>query len=110
MMHGFLRSMDWITRIRELENDGGSALPPRMYCHSPFTPHHRDSILLAVPAQVTLNAFNLLGEEVATLVNEVQGAGVHRVAWRAEGMARGVYFYALMIGWLVERKKLVLLK
>jgi len=52
----------------------------------------------------------MLGEEVATLVNEVQSSGFKSVKWDASGMPSGVYFYRLTAGNFIETKKLVLLR
>jgi hypothetical protein len=59
---------------------------------------------------VTLKIFNLLGQEVATLVNEVKQAGSYEVTWDASGMASGVYFYRLQVRDFVEAKKLILVR
>jgi hypothetical protein len=47
---------------------------------------------------VTLKVYNILGAEVATLVEENLSAGKHQVVWNAGGMAHGVYFYRLQTG------------
>ncbi len=57
-----------------------------------------------------LNIFNLLGQEVATLVDEEKAAGRYEVLWDAVGFSSGVYFYRLQAGEFVETKKLILLK
>lgn len=53
---------------------------------------------------------NILGQEVATLMNEEQTAGSHSVVWNASGNASGVYFYRLESGAQTVVKKLVLLR
>ena len=52
----------------------------------------------------------MLGREVATLVNEKQGAGSHSVTFDGSRLASGVYFYRLTAGSFVSVKKLVVLK
>jgi hypothetical protein len=59
---------------------------------------------------VTIRVYNLLGEEVATLVSETLSLGRHEVSWGAYGFASGVYFYRLRAGAVVETKKLILLR
>ena len=54
--------------------------------------------------------FDLLGREIATLLNEEKQPGVHMVQWDASGVVSGVYFYRLHVGSFVESKKLVLLR
>jgi flagellar hook assembly protein FlgD len=65
--------------------------------------------------EVTVSVYNILGQKVATVVNEVKPAGNHTVYW--DGMsqsgtpvASGVYFYRIKAGDFVETKKMVLLK
>jgi hypothetical protein len=63
-----------------------------------------------VGSQVILKVFDLLGREVATLVNENQNPGTHTATWDASGQASGVYLYRLQAGGFVETKKLLLLR
>jgi hypothetical protein len=59
---------------------------------------------------VNLKVFNVLGKEVATLVNEVKQPGEYTVQWNAEGVPSGIYFYRLTAGSYINTKKLVLIK
>jgi photosystem II stability/assembly factor-like uncharacterized protein len=59
---------------------------------------------------VTLKILDLLGREVATLVDERMEAGFHTAVWNASGFATGVYFYRLRSGNNVLTRKLLLLK
>ncbi|MDP2207869.1 MAG: T9SS type A sorting domain-containing protein [Bacteroidota bacterium] len=59
---------------------------------------------------VSLKIFNLLGQEIATLVNEKQKPGCKSVAWHANNIASGIYFYRIVTGTFTETKKLLLLK
>lgn len=59
---------------------------------------------------VTLKVYNTLGDEVAILIADNLPAGKHQVAWNAEKLAGGIYFYRLQTDELVQTKKLVLLK
>jgi hypothetical protein len=61
-------------------------------------------------SMTTLRVYDLLGREVATLVNEVKQPGNYEVAWDARGMATGVYFYKLQAGNFAQTKKLLLLR
>jgi hypothetical protein len=61
-------------------------------------------------SRVTLRVFDILGREVATLVDEVQEAGFKSVQWNASGVASGVYFYRLQAGGFAETRKLVVLR
>jgi hypothetical protein len=57
-----------------------------------------------------LRVFNILGEEVATLVDEVEEAGQRSVHFDGLGLASGVYFYRLSTGGYVQMKKAVLVR
>ena len=57
-----------------------------------------------------MKLYNIVGEEVATLVNEEKPAGYYQIKFDASNLASGVYFYTLTAGNFRETKKLVLLK
>ncbi|QQS36631.1 MAG: FG-GAP repeat protein [Ignavibacteriales bacterium] len=59
---------------------------------------------------VTLTVYDVLGNEVITLVNENKPGGQYEVEFNAEGLSSGVYFYRLNAGSFSETKKLVLMK
>lgn len=59
---------------------------------------------------VSLKIYNMLGKEVAVLVNERKSSGVYEVNWNASGFPSGVYFYKLITDNFVDTKKMVLLK
>jgi len=59
---------------------------------------------------ITLKVYDILGNEVATLVNEEKPAGTYEVEFNATSLPSGVYFYQLKTGSFVETKKMVLLK
>ncbi|MCI0493485.1 T9SS type A sorting domain-containing protein, partial [candidate division KSB1 bacterium] len=61
-------------------------------------------------AFVTLKVYNLLGEQVTTLVAEQRSAGIHKFKWDARGLASGVYLYRLEAGEFVQVKKLILMR
>jgi hypothetical protein len=77
---------------------------------NPFNPTTNIEWRTADCGLVTLKLYDLLGREVATLVNEVKQAGSYEVTWNAAGFASGVYFYRLTAGSYTETKKLVLAK
>ncbi|MBX2992426.1 MAG: T9SS type A sorting domain-containing protein [Bacteroidetes bacterium] len=63
-----------------------------------------------VRSLVTLKVFDVLGREVATLVDDVKEAGEHSVQFHANGLAGGVYFYQLSTNNFVQTMKLLLLR
>ena len=77
---------------------------------NPFNPTTVISYELKTAGKTTLKIYNLLGQEVKTLVNEVQSAGEHKVKWNAGGFASGVYMYRLEANGFVQAKKMILTK
>jgi len=75
----------------------------------PFVETHRDASL-----RVTLKVYDVLGNEIATLVNEELPAGEYEVEFRPESSlsnpASGIYYYQLKSGSFIQTKKMVLLK
>lgn len=59
---------------------------------------------------VQINVFDILGNEIETLVNEEKPAGTYEITWYAEQLPSGVYFYQLKAGEFVQTKKMLLLK
>ncbi len=59
---------------------------------------------------ITLKVFDVIGREVATLVNETKNAGYFSVPFDAAGLSSGVYYYTLRAGEFSQTKKLVLIK
>ncbi len=57
-----------------------------------------------------LKIYDALGREVATLANGVMPAGEHRIRWRSNGLASGVYFYRLQAGNFAAVKKMIILQ
>jgi photosystem II stability/assembly factor-like uncharacterized protein len=77
---------------------------------NPFNPTTTLSFAIPSSSFVTLKVFDVLGREVATLVNETKAAGIHFVDWNAVGHPSGLYFYRLSANGITELKKMMLLK
>ena len=77
---------------------------------NPFNPNTTISFTVPYQSKVTLKVYNILGSEVATLVNESKPAGSYNVTFNAGQLSSGVYFYQLTAGSFVSTKKLILLK
>jgi hypothetical protein len=54
--------------------------------------------------------FNILGQEVATLVNQQQKAGTYNVSFNASEISSGIYFYSLKANGFTNTKKMILVK
>ncbi|HCY77980.1 MAG TPA: spore coat protein CotH [Ignavibacteriales bacterium] len=61
-------------------------------------------------SRVQLKIFDILGKEVALLVNENKSAGSYEIEWNAEGLPSGIYFYQLTSGNFIQTKKMILLQ
>jgi hypothetical protein len=77
---------------------------------NPFNPATRIRYAIPTRTQVTLKVYNVLGQEVATLVNEVQEQGNYVALFEANQLASGVYFYKLEAGKFSTTKKMLLMK
>ncbi len=77
---------------------------------NPFNPTTTIRYQLPVSTSVQLAVFDMLGREVATLVNARQGAGMYQVSFDARGLASGVYLYRLTTPEFTETKKMMLVK
>ena len=87
---------------------------------NPFNPSTKIKYAISSPQYATLKVYDVLGNEVATLVDEYKPAGSYEVEFNASsgignlasgiGYASGVYFYQLKAGEFVETKKMMLLR
>jgi CubicO group peptidase (beta-lactamase class C family) len=77
---------------------------------NPFNPTTMISYQLPRISDVGMSIYNLLGQKIATLVNETQQAGFHHVEWDASGLANGVYYYRIEAGNFVQTRKMIYLK
>lgn len=82
---------------------------------NPFNPETVIRFQLPTSAAVSLRVFDLLGREVATLVNEMKPAGFHTVTWNGRNsyrrqVASGVYFFRIEAGSFVETRRMVLVR
>jgi hypothetical protein len=77
---------------------------------NPFNPSTTLSFTLPHPSFVVLKIYNILGQEVRTLVHEKKEEGAHRVQFNAAGLPSGVYVCRIESGGQVSSRKMVLLK
>jgi hypothetical protein len=77
---------------------------------NPFNPSTTIEFDLPKSSEVTLKVFNILGEEVATLVSDRLSAGSYSYEWNASHLASGVYLYRLKAGDYIETRKMVLMQ
>ena len=107
--------------VSVLLNQGGTGVdemtelhPPafslRQNYPNPFNPATTIRYEVLRPGYVTLKIFNILGQEVETIVSARQAAGEYMVDWDAANFTSGIYFYRLQVGEFSETRKLILLK
>lgn len=77
---------------------------------NPFNPQTTIDFSLARTGYITLKIYNLMGQEVMTLIDGVETAGDHSVFFDASGLSSGTYFYAMKSGDFTETKSMVLVK
>jgi len=77
---------------------------------NPFNPVTKISYQIPKWCFVSLKVFDILGNEIATLVNEEKPGGVYNINFNAKELPGGVYFYHMRAGDFVETRKMVLLK
>jgi hypothetical protein len=77
---------------------------------NPFNPSTTIKFRISDFGFVSLRVYDILGNEIATLVNSEKPSGVYEVEWNASNVPSGVYFYQLKTGAFVQTKKMLLLK
>jgi pectate lyase len=77
---------------------------------NPFNPTTMISFAMPSGGLATLSVFDILGKEVATIVNEYKSAGTHVAQFNASALPSGVYFYRIRSGQFAATKKMLLTK
>jgi len=108
------RKAAWVVATGIAENPTLNTVP-EVYTLSqnypnPFNPATQIEFSIPKQSQVSLKVYNLLGQEVATLVNGVLPAGHHAATFNASNLASGVYFYRIDAGNFNSARKMLLLK
>ena len=98
------------TSVDQQENEQPTGYKLNQNYPNPFNPTTTISFELPKESFVTLEVFNLIGERVATLVNEKSRAGQHSVIFNASSLSSCIYFYKLNTGTFSSTRKLILLK
>lgn len=111
-------------RLEQLDFDGTRSISAEVTVHlfvpeifslaqnypNPFNPATNIGFRIADFGFVSLKVYDLLGREVATLVNEEKPAGSYEVTFDASQLSSGVYLYRLNSGSFIETKKMTILK
>ena len=104
-----VRTFDVVTSVEE-KNQLPTTYGLEQNYPNPFNPV--TTIKYQIPEQsfVTLKVYDVLGNEIATLLNEEKPIGNYEVEFDASSLSSGIYFYKLQAGSFVETKKMLLLK
>ena len=97
-----------------LEPPAGNPFPETVYLNqnypNPFNPTTTISWQLAVRSDVSLAIYNISGQKVVELVNEIQPPGKYTIQFHSENLSSGIYFCRLQAADFVETRKMILLK
>ena len=98
--------------VTDVENEFNSISEYRLNQNypNPFNPTTTISFTIPATSNVSLKVFNILGKEVATIVNETKSAGNYSINFNASGLSSGVYFYQLTTDNFTSTKKFTLMK
>ncbi|MBI9071274.1 MAG: T9SS type A sorting domain-containing protein [Melioribacteraceae bacterium] len=102
----------WFTGVTDVEqiNSVPTEYSLEQNYPNPFNPSTVIEYSLQKAGLVNLSVFNILGEEVATLVNLEQGTGSYKVNFNAVNFTSGIYFYTLSTNSVLLTKKMILIK
>ena len=94
--------------------EGYTELPHSFYLSqnfpNPFNPVTKIDYRVPTLSQVKIKLYDILGNEIATLVNEDKTIGEYRITFYAGNLPSGTYFYQLQAGDFIETKKMILMK
>ncbi|MDP4114629.1 MAG: T9SS type A sorting domain-containing protein, partial [Bacteroidota bacterium] len=110
-----LRQVDYngnfeFSPVIEVESIGISNYTLSQNYPNPFNPSTQIKFALPKDGFVTLKVFNVLGKEVASLVNEQKAAGNYTINFSAKNLSSGIYFYTIKSGNFTQTKKMTILK
>ena len=105
---------DWSAGTNAIEDNEGAGLPGEFRLAqnypNPFNPATEISYTVNQSEQVKLIIFDVIGREVATLVDGLQSPGTYNISFNAQGLTSGIYYYQLQTVTGTFTKKMVLMK
>lgn len=105
------QATDLITSVEQIEND---LLPTEFRLEqnypNPFNPSTTIQFALPKTSNITIKIYDILGREVATLIDEEYQPGQYKIIFEAGQLASGLYVYRIQAGDFRETKKLMLLR
>ncbi len=100
----------WLTSIKTISSEVPQKYLLEQNFPNPFNPETVIQYSLPAKGFTNLKIYDALGNEVASLVNEMQNAGVYEVIWNAAELPSGVYYFRLSSGEFLETRRMVFLK
>jgi hypothetical protein len=98
------------TSVANETEDSPAAFALEQNYPNPFNPSTTISYSVQEAGAVSISVYNLMGQKVATLVDETKAAGQYNVRWNAAGAASGMYYYRLEAGGQSITRKMTLIK
>ena len=77
---------------------------------NPFNPTTNFEFQIPISGLVSLKVYDILGRELADLLNEMKPAGIYKIAWNASSLSSGIYFYRLQVSSMNITKRMILIK
>lgn len=108
LLHSLLQW--WVTDVQENYTGVPSTITLFQNYPNPFNPVTEVRYQLSEVSNVTLKIYDVLGREIATLVDEVKQPGFYQVQWDATNVPSGVYFSTIKAGTVVQTQKMMLMK
>lgn len=99
-----------VTNVRDNPDDAPNRFSLSQNYPNPFNPSTVIRYRLNATNHVTMKVFDILGQEVATLVNAEKMAGEYTINWDATRFSSGIYFYQLRTGAVVETKRMMIVR
>jgi len=104
------QNADYTTGVKSVGNPLPGSFMLQQNYPNPFNPSTRIQFSVVGTGQVVLAVYNLLGEEVATLVNEVLPAGNYETTFSGESLPSGIYMYRITANGSSQTRRMILLK
>ncbi|MCJ7554912.1 MAG: T9SS type A sorting domain-containing protein [Ignavibacteriaceae bacterium] len=103
---------DFVNYVTDVEDDANTIYEYKLAQNypNPFNPSTKINYSIQTEGLVTLKVFNILGQEVATLVNDFKAAGAHTVNFDATKLSSGIYLYKIDSNGFTQIKKMMLVK
>ncbi|MDP1993647.1 MAG: T9SS type A sorting domain-containing protein [Ignavibacteria bacterium] len=105
-----IKNTNFITKVKKQNDVIPTSFSLSQNYPNPFNPETRIQYSVVSAQHVVLKVFDVLGNEVATLVNEEQPAGTYQISFNQKQLSSGIYFYQLRAGNFVQTKKMILLR